>query len=124
MTAKTPAEQQAEVEHLDFRPVSQTETHLISVGDAPDVPYKWGTGSIAVEELAITYRRYENGNRRIIAQVSGQWRNPDGEITDAPIDQGYADGPDKTWPDWVAGLTWYYHPEPHLIPKPATEPTP
>jgi hypothetical protein len=34
-------------------------------------------------------------------------------LTDAPIDQYYADGPDETWPDWLAGLAWYYHPEPH-----------
>lgn len=113
----TPAEQQALVEHLTFRPVSQTETHHVSIGDAPDVPYRWGEGSISVTDLEITYRRYESGNRRITARVEGLWRNPSGEITHDPIDQDYGDGPDETWPDWVAGLAWYYHPEPHLIPR-------
>lgn len=117
MTPEDRARQEAAAEACDFRPLHQVETHALSIGDAPDAPNRYGSGSIAVAEAFITYYRGEDGSRRITAEVRGEWRRPDGEITDAPLNQDYSDGPNETWPDWLAGLAWYYHPEPHLIPQ-------
>ncbi|WUH94497.1 hypothetical protein OG900_33075 [Streptomyces sp. NBC_00433] len=120
--ALTPADharQRAAVEAIGFRPFAETDTRTLIIDNAPDVPNRYGSGSIRVADVTITYHRGEDGSRRITARVRGEWRRPDGEITDAPINQEYADGPTADWPDWLAGLAWYYHPEPHTVPEEA-----
>lgn len=117
MTAEDHARQRAAVEALDFQPFSETDTRKFIVNNAPDVPNRYGSGSIRVADATITYYRSEDGTRRVTARVRGEWRRPDGEITEAPLDQDYTDGPAADWPDWLAGLAWYYHPEPHTVPE-------
>jgi hypothetical protein len=106
---------QAAAEALDFRPIVQTETRTLGVNGAPDVLNQHGPGTIVPFEADITYLRRENGDRSIRACIKGTWRRTDGELTDAPIDQRYDTEPDETWPDWLAGLAWYYHPEGHSL---------
>jgi hypothetical protein len=115
-TADTRTAQLAAVETLAFQPFCQTDERTVVFNEQPEVPNRFGPGSIAVADATITYYRGEDSSRRITAQVRGEWRRPDGELTDAPIDQYYDNGPDETWPDWLAGLAWYYHPEPQTAP--------
>lgn len=116
MTTEDRARQEAAAEALAFSPLAQEDTHTIGLDAPTDVPNRYGSGTIAVFEATITYHRGEDGSRSVTACVKGTWRRGDGELTDAPLDQEYGNGPGADWPDWLAGLAWYYHPEPRRLP--------
>ena len=84
------------------RPYSEERTLRFHTPDSPDVPNRYGTGGISPSDVAITWRR-EDGRCEATAHVDGIWRRPDGELTNAPIDQLYV-GPLDDWPDWLAQL--------------------
>jgi hypothetical protein len=117
VAAEDHARQREAFEALDFTPSSETDTRTFTITTAPDVPNRYGPGSIRADGVTITYHRGEDGSRRITARVRGVWRQPDGEITESALAVEYVNGPSADWPDWVAGLAWYYHPEPHTVPE-------
>lgn len=71
----------------------------------PDVPYKWGTGSIRPAIATFTY--LPDGIR---AHLYGVWVREDGELTDDPCDQEYRIGDTDEWPDWLAELAREHKP--------------
>lgn len=78
----------------DVTVTSQSIT--LHVPGLPDVPNRYGSGTIRPMDLHLTYRR-----DRVTARLEGRWRRPDRESTDAYIDQLYKDDP-ADWPDWIA----------------------
>ena len=83
----------------------------LNVTGYPDVPNRWGTGSIRVTGLRLDY-----GNDRTPAGrhafITGLWINDDGQVTDDPLDRYYdaPDGDTSDWPDWIADLTRQHTP--------------
>lgn len=70
----------------------------------PDVPYKWGSGSIRPGLVILTYR--QDG---IHAHLYGAWVREDGQLTDQPCDQQYRVD-DTDWPDWLTEMAREHHP--------------
>ena len=64
----------------------------------PDVPNRWGSGSIRPERVFFYYLE-----DRVSAHLFGSWIRPDGEPTDDPVDQLYR-GEDDGWPDWLTTM--------------------
>jgi hypothetical protein len=93
----------------DTQPAAGTVTiasqsiELVLTGK-PDVPYKWGTGSIRPRIVIVTYR--QDGIR---AHLYGVWVREDGQPADDPCDQEYRVD-DADWPDWLVELAAVHDP--------------
>ncbi|HEY5835046.1 hypothetical protein, partial [Streptomyces sp.] len=119
VTTEDRARQQAASDTLSFTPHSVSETHILLISDVQDITTDAGT--LIVTEAHITYHRYEDGGRRVTARICGTLRELyDAGASDTFGDHNYGNGPGADWPDWLAGLAWDYHPEPHLIPPSST----
>lgn len=72
----------------------------------PDVPNRWGSGSIRVASLRLDYGSSISPDARYVFVV-GTWVRNDDEVTDASVDRYYDahDGDMSDWPDWIADLT-------------------
>lgn len=115
MTTEDRARQEAASDTLGFTPHSVIETHTLFVTDVDDIPTD--AGPLIVTEAHITYHRYEDGARRVTARIGGTLRKLyDAGADDTFGERDYAEGPGADWPDWLAGLAWDYHPEPHRLP--------
>lgn len=114
--------QLAASDRINVRPHSETSIVRLTV-KAPDLPNQHGFGTCVPDSVDLTYNRYEDGRREMRATVHGFWRSPfnaaDGRniktLTDKRLTCTYTSTPDE-WPDWVAGLAYDYHPEPHTLP--------
>lgn len=115
LTTNDRARQQAASDTLSFTPHSVIETHALLVSDVDDIATNGGP--LIVTEASVTYYRYEDGSRRITARVGGTLREKyDAGADDTFGARDYSEGPNTDWPDWLAGLAWDYHPEPHNLP--------
>jgi hypothetical protein len=93
----------------DTQPIKATVTiasqsiELVLTGK-PDVPYKWGGGSLRPRIVIVTYR--QDG---IHAHLYGVWVRGNGEVSDDPCDQEYRID-DTDWPDWLVELAGDHDP--------------
>lgn len=83
----------------------------LNVTGYPDVPNRWGTGSIRVTGLRLDYGNTRTPDGRH-AFITGLWVNDDGQVTDDPLDRYYdaPDGDTSAWPDWIAELARQHTP--------------
>lgn len=72
----------------------------LQLAGQPDVPNRWGSGSIRPDRVVFYYL---NDPITINAILFGSWIRPDGEATDAPLEQLYR-GTDDGWPDWLTTM--------------------
>lgn len=84
--------------------IASQSIELLLTGQ-PDVPYRWGAGSIRPGIITFTYR--QDG---IHAHLYGAWVREDGHLTDQPCDQAYRIGDTDEWPDWMAALAREHKP--------------
>jgi hypothetical protein len=112
--------QQAASDAIVIQPRSETEIHRFTV-QTPDIPNVYGSGTCAPDSVDLIYDRFEDGRRKVSAEVRGSWRRPGGELTEARVTCHYTNSPAE-WPDWLAGMAHDYHPEPHL-PLPGAQET-
>ena len=91
----------------------------LHVTSYPDVPNRWGSGSIRVASLRLDYGSSISPDARRVFVV-GAWVRDDGEVTDASVDR-YYDAPSgdmSDWPDWIADLTRKH--DPSAVPDPSS----
>lgn len=97
MTDQTPAADQ-----LTARVYGELRIIDLYLAGAPNVPNRYGSGTIKPTEVQIRYHRNEDGSRTTSALLEGKWQHPDGELTDAPCSQDYR--PSHDWPVWLTQL--------------------
>ncbi|GAA3590768.1 hypothetical protein [Streptomyces osmaniensis] len=75
-----------------------------AVRNAPEVPNKYGAGSLTPTEITLTYRSTEDSQLgRVHAYIKGRWRRDAVlEATDMPLPGQHYTGDPSTWPDWLA----------------------
>jgi hypothetical protein len=82
-----------------------SHTIELALTGQPDVPYKWGPGSLRPAFITFTYR--PNG---IHAHLYGVWVRGTGEVSDDPCDQAYRIGDPDEWPGWMTELAREHDP--------------
>lgn len=107
----------------DAQPLEETVTvacqsiELLLTGK-PDVPYKWGSGSLRPDLVVFVYR--QDGIR---AHLYGTSVNEDSQLTGQPCDQRYGTQVnDTSWPDWLVELADDHDPRTvSSVPAPAVD---